>query len=292
MNNPLERIQIIGLHGNATWDVKIRDNTLVLVGENGSGKTTFLRILFYFLSGRWSSLNQFRFEDIIATINGIEYKLTHTDLEDYHDIYPPCLITNYWDKPLKEIIDSKFNEFSIWNTESNKLKNQKYQILILDSHSKSKKHFGLGCDPDEKKKKKISEIIKNIRKAIPAQILYLPTYRRIERELSAIFEGMDPEGLRHEKDGRCLNENDEGFTEFVEFGMKDVQNAIDRELANLKEFARENLNSLTLGYLGDVVDREYRNVTTKEIANVSDETVRSVLNRIDESILNETQRTI
>ncbi len=80
MNSTLERFQIFGLHGRKVVDVAIKDNTLVLVGENGSGKTTFLRILFHFLSGRWLSLVQFRFDSIVATIGGSEYKVSHEDL--------------------------------------------------------------------------------------------------------------------------------------------------------------------------------------------------------------------
>jgi predicted ATP-binding protein involved in virulence len=48
MCNTLDRFRILGLHGKKNIDVAISNNTLILVGENGSGKTTFLRILFHF----------------------------------------------------------------------------------------------------------------------------------------------------------------------------------------------------------------------------------------------------
>lgn len=80
MNNSLERIQIVGLHGNKTVDIKLRDNTLILVGENGSGKTTILRILYYFLSGNWLPLFRFRFDEIVATIDGREHKVSMKEL--------------------------------------------------------------------------------------------------------------------------------------------------------------------------------------------------------------------
>ena len=76
MSTSLERIQIVGLHGNKTVDIKVRDNTLILIGENGSGKTTILRILYHFLSGSWLSLFQSRFDEIVATIDGTEHKVT------------------------------------------------------------------------------------------------------------------------------------------------------------------------------------------------------------------------
>jgi hypothetical protein len=133
--------------------------------------------------------------------------------------------------------------------------------------------------------RKLGEDIQKVRAAISAQILYLPTYRRIERELSSIFEDVDPDDFRRKKARFHQRETDEGFIELVEFGMKDVQTAIDRELASLKEFARETLNSLTWGYLGDVVKQEYQYIGMREIAALSEDTVRSVLDRIDERIL-------
>src|SRR5262249_49009440 len=70
-----------------------------------------------------------------------------------------------------------------------------------------------------------------------------------------------------------------------EFGMQDVQQAINRVLDTLKDFARENLSKLTQNYLEDVVNREYSNVGMTEIAKTSEDTIHSVLDRIDESIL-------
>nr|MBA4143826.1 AAA family ATPase [Nitrosospira sp.] len=80
MSGTIERIQIKELHGRKNIEATLSNNTLILVGENGSGKTTFLRILFYFLSGRWLGLIQFRFESIVVTIDGHEYRVTHEEL--------------------------------------------------------------------------------------------------------------------------------------------------------------------------------------------------------------------
>lgn len=81
MSANLERIQITGLYGtNKSIDARIDDNTLILVGENGSGKTTFLRILFNLLAGRWRSLSFFRFESAILTLDGEEIKISYSDI--------------------------------------------------------------------------------------------------------------------------------------------------------------------------------------------------------------------
>jgi predicted ATP-binding protein involved in virulence len=77
MRSTLQRVTIKGLHGRKTIDLSIRDNKLVLVGKNGSGKTTFLRILFHVLSGRWLSLLQYRFDTIEIVISDNRYEIPH-----------------------------------------------------------------------------------------------------------------------------------------------------------------------------------------------------------------------
>lgn len=281
MSTSLKRIQIVGLHGNKTVDIKIRDNTLILVGENGSGKTTILRILFHFLSGSWLSLFQFRFDEIIATIDGIDHKVTHTEVVKNFKIDSQIL------GDLPPPIRHRVLELALELTASDQLDRVPIELhRIIDRYGIPLERIMRRIEMSEEMDD-LTGKIQMVRSAISAQILYLPTYRRIERELGSILEHqhVDPDSIRRQRSRYQPREIDEGFIELVEFGMRDVENAIGIELVNLKEFARENLNKLTLRYLGDVVNQKYRNVSTSEIADVSEDTLHSVLNRIDESIL-------
>lgn len=281
MNNQLERIKIIGLHGNKIVDIIVKDNTLILVGENGSGKTTLLRILFHFLSGHWLPLVQFKFEKIVATIKGNEYSLNRKELLKNFKIMDHRQLRDL-PTPIRERV---MELIETGQSDRIPLEIQRFCDRYGISIDMIMNRIAMLDETHIVQNRKFSEEIKRVRDAISAQILYLPTYRRIERELGSIFEGIDIDDYRRLRGRINQRETDEGFIELVEFGMKDVQNAVDRELSSLKEFARENLNSLTLRYLGDVIDQAYKNVGMKEIADVPEGTVRSVLNRIDESIL-------
>ncbi len=171
MNNTLNRIQIIGLHGNKKIDVVMNDNTLILVGENGSGKTTFLRILFHFLSGRWLSLIQFPFQYMICTIAGNEYRVTREELvkasrmSDHRlfvDIPPP-----YRHKITALYEAGDLDQVSL---ELKRIANRH------GTHFESVlRRFEFFEDKPRGFKKELQDAIHKIQSSISAQILYLPT---------------------------------------------------------------------------------------------------------------------
>ena len=277
------------LHGYLDYELKFQDNTLILIGENGSCKTTIIKILFYTLSMQWGKLSKFNFDNIIITIENDVLKITKKEIVSI------CAIDDHFFRrmPLhikREIMSSKGSN-GIFDIERIESICKRYNIpmeYILDEVELSVDLF------PESKQSKISANIKAVASKLKEHlenihIMYLPTYRRIEQELKVVLDGsIDESEYRNRRmHSRVHNSN---FTELVEFGMDDVIQSRDRSLNELKDYFRKSLNQLTLGYLGDVVDEKYNDVNLTLLNDIDEETVTNIMQRVDENILSEERK--
>ena len=79
----IAKFQVKQLHGYRNLDIRLEDNTLILVGENGSGKTTILQLLYYLLSGQWGSMTGYEFESIEIDIDGTSHAVRHAEIKKH-----------------------------------------------------------------------------------------------------------------------------------------------------------------------------------------------------------------
>jgi putative AbiEii toxin of type IV toxin-antitoxin system len=127
---------------------------------------------------------------------------------------------------------------------------------------------------------KISETISSL---VTEQILFLPTYRRIEQELQSIFPGSDEE-IQAIRRRLVSSRTGESFIELVEFGMEDVEKTIGARLDQIKEGVRTALNNLTGIYLRDVI-RGVSHIDIEQLRNIDRSVLEDILIRIGEDIL-------
>ncbi|MGL4499705.1 MAG: ATP-binding cassette domain-containing protein, partial [Planktothrix sp.] len=255
MSIDLKRIRIERLFDAYNLDVPIQDNTLILVGENGSGKSTLINLLYYTLTAQWDRLAEVPFHSCTVTIGDQEYPLLREDLRI--------------------------------SQENNRIKriNDFYRSIIrLESSSRAYLE-------EDKEIRITDKLAESVQSNFEEQVLFLPTYRRIEKELRDVFPDRDFEDvLPVSPANRSREKPQAGYVELVEFGMEDVIRAFDSTLSDLEQNFRQELNRLTGSYLGDIIRNNYKNVEASQLSTEEfTETIKVMLPRIGD-ILSEGDR--
>ena len=212
----LKEIEIIGLFGE--MDIKLPltgknslsegSDVVVLIGENGSGKTTVLNILndLFNFTKKFNNLNALLsliFDKIIVSTIDNKFIVTSSSLKEY--------------KKLISLLVTTLNN----NNDHNNLNQELFELLFYNNSS----NINIDTLPESDKviylliSQKINlplinKLLKDINKLSSSEALFFPTYRRIEKNISKSQE-----------------------KENIFFGMTDINELIDKYIENIKDFS-------------------------------------------------------
>lgn len=286
MSISLTSFHVEGLHGSRSVTIPIQNNRLVLVGENGSGKTTLINLLYFFLSRQWQRLGEYDFRAMAMRINDSEFVLTkeHLAVKKRQKPWPRHLIPasrTAW------VRSRRLWEEVVVQPELFDLGKVAHQFHIPESTLRRAIDESKLSGPDIELAVEFQSLSKRLGETVDEQILYLPTYRRIEQDLQTIFPNIDHSELHEQLVARQGGQN---FIELVEFGMEDVVKNISLKMAELKDDERNRLSKLTGSYLREVISGEYKAFAVDEIEQLNTDAINSILNRIGEDILPRTDK--
>ena len=215
----------------------------IFLGENGMGKTTILNCLYYVLEGKIEKLNDIFFDELAITfLDKDKFSLKHKDIEAYVE----RIYHNDFTRPRYTNIESLFspNEinklFKLYNenTDDEEVTKAYYRIGEIFHISprlakrELEKFFLLKNKNVKSDYKKVNEFKQQISKKLNYEIIYYPTYRRIEEDMSNL-------GIDIEKDSFKVKER------LIQFGMTDVEKNISRLLDTIKSVAITGFTKMT-----------------------------------------------
>jgi len=270
---------IHSLYGYKNIIIPIRDNQVVLVGVNGLGKTTILNLLYFFLSRQWRKISEYEFSEMSLKIEGEQITISQEDIESAHFLsqnlqrkLPSRVVARIESNP--DILELLAKESLSIN---DKRDLQNIFRISLSTINQIRADYRESCDDTLETTQNLRQVEDYLKAHLNGQILYLPTYRRIEKELALLFPELEDDM------GRRTHHTE--FLELIEFGMRDVDQKISEALSKIKENARTKLNQLAGSYLRDVIRREANSFDKTLITKLDDETVTKILNRVEEKTL-------
>jgi predicted ATPase len=290
MSEKLTRFCVEGLYGSRTIDVHLEDSRLVLVGENGTGKSTFVNLIYYFLTKQWIRFRSFTFKRVVAEFAHDTLVLTPEVLEEYFEArqhlrtfarFNKHLSPRYSMHALEQIMD-----LTAYESSENRV------ALISRLADELRIPIPIAMDlireyekESSKKATRVHELERRLATKSHGQFLYLPTYRRIEQDLRAIFKGVEIEAEIKKFRQRLTNRTGAPYIELVEFGMEDVEQTINGRMATIKESVRKGLDNLTGTYLREVIRGVHNEIDIQRIGDIDPKSLDAVFARIDDITL-------
>lgn len=300
MTIDLRRFSIRGLHSKFDVDIPIRDNKLILVGVNGLGKTTVVNILYFLITEQWYRLKEYDFVDVTLEISGSRHTVSRGDLESIDDFREQ--IFGY--------IRTSSSRYMVPSRVAERLVSHPRFIEFFNSDDLSRasllesigEDLGISASMLGRLMRALPRQIQTDLFSYPSsirdlsaalghfgdyQVLYLPTYRRIEQDLRAIFPSLDDSQVK-EITNKGMNGSKSagrGHVELIEFGMEDVEQKIEHELNMIRDSARSQLSNLTASYLRDIIRNRAAGFDRDLIGVLDTKTVRAVLSRVEENTL-------
>jgi energy-coupling factor transporter ATP-binding protein EcfA2 len=273
----LRTFDVIGLFGRQNLSLQLADNRLILVGENGSGKSTLVNILYYCLTRQWSRLVELPFTSLKATFESATIEVDRERLRR-------ALVAAPGEVDMAQFLRRKYGHAMADRIQRELMSGDPERQLFLSNEFAVEHEIWQNFIRSRSGSPYIPELDAKLKQLVTAQVLFLPTYRRIERDLQAIFPQM-----RAERDLRAFHRatpTDAAYVELVEFGMRDVADAIKSTMQALDRDFRQDLVRLTSLYLRDVIRGEYNHDQFEALlSGTTAEAIPAFLTRVDDKIL-------
>lgn len=245
MKSKLKLFEINNLFNQFNVRLPLDEKVNIFLGENGMGKTTILNCLYYVLSGNIEKLNNIIFDAISLTfIDGEKISINHNDISSYVEDY---IYDNFPYRRRRVRFESLFSIKELENINklieegSNEDELKKYYFKVSDifgmpptmARRELERYILQRYRKNNTTKADFNNVIefkKKVEEKIDEEILYFPTYRRIEEDMSNL--GIDIE-------------KDRVKSRLIQFGMTDVEKNIETLLQTIKSVAITGFAKMT-----------------------------------------------
>lgn len=255
ITNSLKSFAIYGLFGYQDIVLPLDRQVLILIAENGSGKTTVLNSIYYSLTQNLKKLNQIDFQEIRVSFTS---QNSSSNLAKLRKIDIQSITSRTIAGLPRQVIK--------WLTIQEEIQH------TLNSNRLSENKESNKNDVDESNPEtEFNEVISD---NLSLKLLFFPTYRRIEEDLSSL--GYDDIELKNSQD------------KLIQFGMEDVKNNFKKIQSEIKDTAFQLFSQVTGQMLTQFIEGVY---VTQEMRNsIKPNIIDVILSRVGENNISQTEQ--
>ena len=287
-SSQLKSFAINGLFGFKDVEIPFDKEAVILIAENGSGKTTILNTLYYSISCKFDKLRTVEFESVVLEFtSGVSVEINKSDLNPLYDpdvfeIF--SVLRRYLPSREIEMLQREMRKSSSSESARRRILEliDRYEIRIPSEYLNSlMEKWSLRVRGEKKieQKSKIDKIRATIQENLNESVLYFPTYRRIEEDLK---------NLGYEDDRFEQFSLGEGEGKLIQFGMNDVIDRFDEIKTTIKNSALNLFSKLTGEILTQFV--EGIEITQEMRESIQPDTLNIVLSRVGENNISRSDR--
>ncbi len=271
--NKIKSFSIYGLFGTSDVHIKFDENIKILIGENGLGKTQVLNLFYYTLTKDFFRLNEYNFDKLVLIFsNEKSIEISKKNIAE--------LVKDTFSNPLiKDVIeDIGFARFEMLRNKfahnTGDWETIERQVMLSDS--KFRKYpmhriFRIFDDIKRGKSKIENHVLDKCKEEISSEtkgmeIMYFPTFRRVEEDLHNLGYGEDE-----------LNLNQENT--LIQFGMDDVKKRFNEIENTIDKLLKEGLAEFTKDIL-NVVINDYTPTTESILDKITENDIEIILSRV------------
>lgn len=283
----LKSFTITKLFGHKDVSLQFDSEYKILVGENGSGKTTILNSLYYTITKNYSKLKDINFESILLCFDKHKIFFTRKEIiahESRDDTFKEQTfykllsqqITPFNYKKYLQIVDSNLPIEDKGDMLSSMLKDKGFNLkassryLYQNIHRLLNEYISIDLDA--------RFLPLDMFSSIP--IYYFPTYRRVESHINEEPEDIDFDEL--ELDFEEERQRKVARLENLNFGMADVEDLISDLESDISRSTMSGFRQILVNLLSEMAESK------KEALHlVNNNMIEVILNRLSNEIPSE-----
>lgn len=287
MSSFIKKFIIDDLFGFKDIQIDFNEPYKVLVGENGSGKTTIMNCLFYTLTRKFDLLVNIRFTRIrIEFSNGHAFDFTKNEIFAFNDKDDRFRDTQFY-RMLSEKINE--NDFAflrniVFSSEPELLKAEKVNTKLKSigfnfnapsryvySNVQKLVHEYVRVEFEHK-----LEVLDNIPQY---SLFYFPTFRRVESSVMNWAKVLERIHRRYPFVDRSELSNFV-YDDMIQFGMQDVKNSISKLTSIIKTRTMDGFSTI----MGSMLSQLYKNEDDRRNYIFEEDKIRIILDRLGENV--------